>query len=41
MLQGMQPSSMKGDLMPVDYDSSEEDEMEEERVVVSETSKPK
>lgn len=41
MLQGMQLSSMEGDLLSVDYDSSEEEEMEEERVVVSETSKPK
>lgn len=39
----MQLSSMEGDLLSVDYDSSEEEEeeMEEERVVVSETSKPK
>lgn len=38
---GMQLSSMKGDLLSVDYESSEEEEMEEEveRVVVSETSK--
>lgn len=41
MLQGMQLSSMKGDLLSVDYDSSEEDEMDAERVVVSQTSKPK
>lgn len=41
VLQGMQLSSMKGDLLSVDYESSEEEEMEEERVVVSETSKPK
>lgn len=40
VLQGMQLSSMKGDLLSVDYDSSEEDEVEEERVVVSKTSKP-
>lgn len=32
---------MKGDLLSVDYESSEEDETEEERVVVSETRKPK
>lgn len=38
---GMQLNSMKGDLLSVDYESSEEGEMEEEeeRVVVSETSK--
>ncbi|XP_068563473.1 signal recognition particle receptor subunit alpha [Cebidichthys violaceus] len=41
---GMQLNSMKGDLLSVDYESSEEEEMaeeeeEEERVVVSETSK--
>lgn len=38
---GMQLSSMKGDLLSVDYESSEEEEIEEEeeRVVVSETSK--
>ncbi|TWW77534.1 signal recognition particle receptor subunit alpha [Takifugu flavidus] len=36
----MQLSSMEGDLLSVDYDSSEEEEMDEERVVVSETSKP-
>ncbi|KAM9359769.1 signal recognition particle receptor subunit alpha [Symphorus nematophorus] len=40
---GMQLSSMKGDLLSVDYESSDEGEMEmeeeEERVVVSETSK--
>ncbi|XP_041664435.1 signal recognition particle receptor subunit alpha [Cheilinus undulatus] len=41
---GMQLSSMKGDLLSVDYESSEEGDMEEEeeeeeRVVVSETSK--
>ncbi|KAK2846985.1 hypothetical protein Q5P01_009984 [Channa striata] len=38
---GMSLSSMEGDLLPVDYESSEEGEMEEEeeRVVVSETSK--
>ncbi|XP_069569602.1 signal recognition particle receptor subunit alpha [Brachyistius frenatus] len=38
---GMQPSSMKGDLLSVDYESSEEGEMEEEDegVVVNETSK--
>lgn len=42
MLQGMQLSSMEGDLLSVDYDSSEEEEeMEVERVIVSETSKPK
>lgn len=37
----MQFTSMKGDLQPVDYESSEEEEMEEEeeKVVVSETSK--
>lgn len=38
----MQPSSMKGDLLSVDYESSEDEEMEEEEdegVVVSETSK--
>lgn len=39
----MQLSSMKGDLLSVDYESSEEGEMEEEeeeeRVVVNETSK--
>lgn len=44
LFQGMQLSSMKGDLLSVDYESSEEGEMEEEeeeeeRVVVSETSK--
>lgn len=42
MFQGMQLSSMKGDLLSVEYESSEEGEMEEEeeeRVVVSETSK--
>ncbi|XP_076590652.1 signal recognition particle receptor subunit alpha [Chaetodon auriga] len=39
---GMQLSSMKGDLLSVDYESSDEEEMEEEeeRVVVSEKSKP-
>ncbi|XP_078102710.1 signal recognition particle receptor subunit alpha [Sander vitreus] len=39
---GMQLSSMKGDLLSVDYESSEEEEMEveeEEKVVISETSK--
>lgn len=36
----MQLSSMEGDLLSVDYDSSEEEEMEEEPVVVSESSKP-
>ncbi|XP_071328141.1 signal recognition particle receptor subunit alpha [Trachinotus anak] len=38
---GMQVSSMEGDLLPVDYESSEEGEMgeEDERVVVSETKK--
>ncbi|KAM4566010.1 signal recognition particle receptor subunit alpha [Odontesthes bonariensis] len=38
---GMQLSSMKGDLLSVDYESSEDGEMEEddEEVVVSETSK--
>ncbi|XP_070762219.1 signal recognition particle receptor subunit alpha [Enoplosus armatus] len=38
---GMQLNSMKGDLLSVDYESSEEEEVEveEERVVVSETSK--
>ncbi|XP_011606538.1 signal recognition particle receptor subunit alpha [Takifugu rubripes] len=36
----MQLRSMEGDLLSVDYDSSEEEEMDEERVVVSETSKP-
>lgn len=43
VLQGMQLSSMKGDLLSVDYESSEEEEIEEEeeRVVVSETSKTK
>uniref|UniRef100_A0A3P9I3B2 SRP receptor subunit alpha n=1 Tax=Oryzias latipes TaxID=8090 RepID=A0A3P9I3B2_ORYLA len=35
---GIQQSSMKGDLLPVDYESSEEEEVEE--VVVNETSKP-
>lgn len=41
VFQGMQLSSMKGDLPSVDYESSEEGEMEEEeeRVVVSATSK--
>lgn len=44
VFQGMQLNSMKGDLLSVDYESSEEDEEmeeeeEEERVVVSETSK--
>uniref|UniRef100_A0A7N5ZRX4 SRP54-type proteins GTP-binding domain-containing protein n=1 Tax=Anabas testudineus TaxID=64144 RepID=A0A7N5ZRX4_ANATE len=41
VFQGMQFTSMKGDLQPVDYESSEEEEMEEEeeKVVVSETSK--
>lgn len=41
--QGMQVRPMGGDLLSVDYDSSEEEEeeMEEERVVVGETSKPK
>lgn len=37
----MQLSPMEGDLLSVDYDSSEEEEMEEEQVVVSDTSKPK
>uniref|UniRef100_A0A672IVJ5 SRP54-type proteins GTP-binding domain-containing protein n=1 Tax=Salarias fasciatus TaxID=181472 RepID=A0A672IVJ5_SALFA len=42
--QALQPSSMKGDLQSVDYESSEEGDMEEEEeedegVVVSETSK--
>lgn len=46
VFQGMQLSSMKGDLLSVDYESSEEGEMEEEeeeeeRVVVSATSKTK
>lgn len=40
---GMQLNSMKGDLLSVDYESSEEEEMmeeeEEERVVVTQTSK--
>ncbi|XP_071765718.2 signal recognition particle receptor subunit alpha [Centroberyx gerrardi] len=42
---GMQLSSMKGDLLSVDYESSEEEEVEEEeeeeeeRVVINETSK--
>ncbi|TDH15059.1 hypothetical protein EPR50_G00027780 [Perca flavescens] len=39
---GMQLSSMKGDLLSVDYETSEEEEMEveeEEKVVISETSK--
>ncbi|GAA6218305.1 signal recognition particle receptor subunit alpha [Lates japonicus] len=38
---GMQVSSMEGDLLPVDYESSEEGDMgeEDERVVVNETSK--
>uniref|UniRef100_A0A3B4X503 SRP receptor subunit alpha n=2 Tax=Seriola lalandi dorsalis TaxID=1841481 RepID=A0A3B4X503_SERLL len=38
---GMQVSSMEGDLLPVDYESSEEGEIgeEDERVIVSETSK--
>lgn len=37
----MQLSSMKGELLSVDYESSDEGEMEEEeeRVVISETSK--
>ncbi|XP_004075925.1 signal recognition particle receptor subunit alpha [Oryzias latipes] len=35
---GIQQSSMKGDLLPVDYESSEEEEVEE--VVVNEASKP-
>lgn len=41
MFQGMQLSSMKGELLSVDYESSDEGEMEEEeeRVVISETSK--
>lgn len=41
LFQGMELSSMKGDLLSVDYESSEEEEMEEdeERVSVSETSK--
>uniref|UniRef100_A0AAQ6APU0 SRP54-type proteins GTP-binding domain-containing protein n=1 Tax=Amphiprion ocellaris TaxID=80972 RepID=A0AAQ6APU0_AMPOC len=40
VFQGMQPSSMKGDLLSVDYESSEGEEMEDEdeEVVVSETS---
>ncbi|XP_040901777.1 signal recognition particle receptor subunit alpha [Toxotes jaculatrix] len=38
---GMQVDSMEGDLLPVDYESSEEGEMgeEDERVVVNETTK--
>ncbi|XP_032366067.1 signal recognition particle receptor subunit alpha [Etheostoma spectabile] len=39
---GMQLSSMKGDLLSVDYESSEEEEMEveeEEKLVINETSK--
>lgn len=43
VLQGMQLSSMAGDLLPVAYESSDEKEMEEEeeeeKVVVSATSK--
>lgn len=41
VFQEMQVSSMEGDLLPVDYESSEEVEIEEEeeRVVISETSK--
>lgn len=43
VLQGLQLSSMKGDLLSVDYESSEEEEIEEEeeRVVISETGKAK
>uniref|UniRef100_A0A6Q2Z2P3 SRP54-type proteins GTP-binding domain-containing protein n=1 Tax=Esox lucius TaxID=8010 RepID=A0A6Q2Z2P3_ESOLU len=39
--QGMQLSSMKGDLLAVDYESSEDDEVEEEeeRVVIADTSR--
>uniref|UniRef100_A0A3Q0SZ06 SRP receptor subunit alpha n=1 Tax=Amphilophus citrinellus TaxID=61819 RepID=A0A3Q0SZ06_AMPCI len=38
----MQPTSMKGDLLSVEYESSDEEEMEEEdeEVIVRETSKP-
>lgn len=43
VLQGMQPLSMKGDLQSVDYESSDEAEMEDEDegVVVTETRKTK